>query len=114
MGEVATTDHDTPPRSGGRAAMHAIGFLRNAAKVPPKPVYAVFGDDAYLRKETLGVIARAVFPGEVDDDLATRRFSGDQATLADVLDEVRTLPFFSKRRLAIVEGADPFVTAHRR
>ena len=94
--------------------MHAIEFLRNPAKVANKPVYAVFGDDAYLRKETLETIARAVFPGGEADDLATRRFAGDQASLADVLDEVRTLPFFSKRRLVIVEGADPFVTAHRR
>jgi DNA polymerase-3 subunit delta len=94
--------------------MHAIEFLRNAAKLPSKSVYAVFGDDAFLRKETFEAIARGVFAGEVDDDLATRRFAGDHATLADVLDEVRTLPFFSRRRLAIVEGADPFVTAHRR
>jgi DNA polymerase-3 subunit delta len=31
-----------------------------------------------------------------------------------VLDEVRTLPFLVKRRVVIVEGADPFVTAHRK
>jgi DNA polymerase III subunit delta len=94
--------------------MHAIDFLRNPAQAKVKPVYAVFGDDAFLRKETLDAIARTLFPGEEDDDLATRRFAGEQAKLADVLDEVRTLPFFASRRLAIVEGADPFVTAHRR
>ena len=36
--------------------MHAIDFLRNPAKVPLKPVYAVSGDDAFLRKETLEAI----------------------------------------------------------
>src|SRR4051794_28846253 len=96
--------------------MHALDFVRNSAKVPVKPVYALFGDDAFLRHEALGVIARGVFrgsdPGE--DELATRRFAGDQAGLADILDEVQTLPFFSKRRLVIVEGADAFVTTHRR
>jgi DNA polymerase-3 subunit delta len=94
--------------------MHALEFLRNPAKVPVKPVYAVSGDDAFLRREVLEAIARGVLPGDEDDELATRRFAGEQASLADVLDEVRTLPFLSRRRLAIVEGADPFVTAHRR
>jgi DNA polymerase-3 subunit delta len=31
-----------------------------------------------------------------------------------VLDELRTLPFFSRSRLVIVDEADPFVTAHRK
>ncbi len=94
--------------------MHAIEFLRNPTEVPAWPVYALHGDDAFLRREVLAGIARIVLPGAEDDELATRRFNGDQATLADVLDELRTLPFFTKRRLVIVEGADPFVTAHRR
>ena len=42
------------------------------------------------------------------------RFPGESAGLSDVLDELRTLPFLSKARVAVVEGADPFVTAHRR
>jgi DNA polymerase-3 subunit delta len=94
--------------------MHAIEFLRNPADVPTKPVYAVYGDDAFLRREALTAIMRAVLSGDADDELATRRFAGETATLADVLDEVRTLPFFTRRRLVIVEGADPFVTTHRR
>src|SRR5262245_6360248 len=94
--------------------MHALDFLRNPSRVPVKPVYALHGDDAFLRKESLRTIMRSVFPGAEDDELATRRFAGDRATLADVLDELRTLPFFSKRRLAVVEDADAFVTAHRR
>ena len=93
--------------------MHAIEFLRDPAKVPVKPVYAVFGDDPFLRRESLETIGRVVLQGE-DDALAVARFAGEQASLADVLDEVRTLPFFSSRRVAIVESADPFVTAHRK
>ena len=92
--------------------MHAIEFLKDPGKHAPRPVYAVFGDDSYLRRETLQLIREAVLPGE--DDLSVARFSGDSARLADVLDEVRTLPFFSKRRIVVVEGADPFVTAHRK
>ena len=87
--------------------MHAIEFLKDPAKVALKPVYAVYGDDAFLRRETLQEIGRAALPGGEDDDLSVARFPGDSANLADVLDELRTLPFFSKRRLVIVEGGRP-------
>lgn len=93
--------------------MHAIDYLKDPAKTPLKPVYAVYGDDVFLRRETVQEIRRSALPG-ADDELSVARFSGDSATLADVRDELRTLPFFSKRRLVIVEGADPFVTAHRK
>src|SRR5262245_46582701 len=93
--------------------MHAIDFLREPSKVPVKPVYAVYGDDAFLRGETLTAICREVLRGD-EDELGMVRFAGDDATLADVLDEVRMLPFFSKRKVVFVDTADPFVTAHRK
>ncbi len=93
--------------------MHAIDLLKDPAKLPSSPVYAIYGDDSFLRREVLGEVRRVALPGE-DDELAVARFAGETATLADVLDELRTLPFFSKRRLVVVENADPFVTAHRR
>ncbi len=93
--------------------MHALDFLKEPGKVALKPVYAVFGDDAFLRREVQQEVRRLALPGE-DDDLSVSRFAGEGAPLADVLDELRTLPFFSKRRLVLVENADPFVTAHRK
>ena len=93
--------------------MHAIDFLKNPSKVPVKPVYAVFGDDPFLRRESLATIRRQVLHGD-DEELGLTRFAGDQASLADVIDEVRTLPIFVKRKIVIVDGADPFVTAHRK
>lgn len=93
--------------------MHAIDFLKDPAKTPLKPLYAVFGDDAFLRRETLQQIEHLALPN-ADDDLSVSRFPGDSTPLANVMDELRTLPFFSKRRLVIVEAADPFVTAHRK
>lgn len=93
--------------------MHALELLRNPADAPVKPVYAVYGDEVFLRREVLELIVRTSLKGE-DDELAVSRFMGDHATLADVLDEVRTLPFFAKCRVVIVDDADPFVTAHRK
>ncbi len=93
--------------------MHAFEVLRLPNRAGARPIYAVFGDDTYLRDQSLRAIVRAALGGE-PDELAVTRFSGEQATLADVMDEVRTLPFLVKRRVVIVEGADPFVTAHRK
>ena len=73
----------------------------------------VFGDDAYLVQESITAVGRAVFPDQ-DGDAAISRFPGATTALATVLDEVRTLPFFSRRRLVIVSDADPFVTKHRK
>ncbi len=93
--------------------MHAIDWLRDAGKKPGQPVYVVFGGDSYLVRESIAAVARAVFP-EGDADAGTTRFAGGQATLADVRDELFTLPFFSRRRLVVVEEADAFVTKHRK
>ena len=93
--------------------MLAMEYLQKATTAAPKPVYAVFGEDAYLRRESMTAIARGTL-GEEADELSVSRFPGESASLSDVLDELRTLPFLSKARVAIVEGADTFVTAHRR
>lgn len=92
--------------------MHALELLR-ATNPKAAPLYAVYGDDPYLRRESLGAITRAVL-GAGADDLAVTTFPGDGASLADVMDELHTLPFLSRRRVVVVDPADTFVTAHRR
>jgi DNA polymerase-3 subunit delta len=91
--------------------MHAMEFLRRAAGVA-KPIYAAYGDDPYLRREAIGAIVKAALGPDADEGAVTR-LAGDHAELADVLDELRTLPFLAKRRVVVVENADPFITAHR-
>ncbi len=93
--------------------MNALDWLRETGEQPIRPVYAVFGDDSYLIRESIGAVARAVLPDE-DREAGISRFSGPVTPLATVLDEVCTLPFFSRRRLVIVEDADPFVTKYRK
>lgn len=93
--------------------MNALELLRDPSSLPDRPVYAVFGDDSFLRREALKTIVEKLLHGD-DFELGVARFDGEHATLADVIDEVRTLPFFSKRRVVIVDGADPFVTKHRK
>jgi DNA polymerase-3 subunit delta len=93
--------------------MRAFEWLRDPGAQVLKPLYAVHGEDLYLRRQSLDAI-KALALGDQPDDIAVTRFEGKIATLADVLDELRTLPFFSKRRVVIVEDADPFVTRYRK
>ena len=93
--------------------MRALEWLRDPSSHPQKPVYVVYGDDVYLRREVSAGIAGSVLGAEADE-LAVSRFEGDAASLADVMDELRTLPFFSRRRIVVVTDADPFVTRYRK
>lgn len=94
--------------------MNALDFLRSPATGGIRPIYAVFGDEAYLRRESLHAIARLGLGDEDDAESSVGKFPGASASLAAVFDEVRTLPFLAPRRVVVVEDADPFVTAHRR
>ncbi len=93
--------------------MRALEWLRDPFSHPLKAVYVVYGDDLYLRRESADAIGRAILGNEADE-MAVRRFDGNSASLADVLDELRMLPFFAKRRVVFVEDADPFVTRSRK
>jgi DNA polymerase III subunit delta len=93
--------------------MNALEWLRDDTERPIRPVYTVFGSDAYLIREAIGGVVGAVFPGGATD-AAISRFPGATTQLATVLDEVCTLPFFTRRRLVIVEDADTFITKHRK
>jgi DNA polymerase-3 subunit delta len=93
--------------------MNALDWLRDPSKEPIRPLYAVFGNDTYLIRESIAAVARLVLPDE-EREAGISRFAGATATLATVLDEVSTLPFFSRRRLVVVDEADPFVTKYRK
>jgi DNA polymerase-3 subunit delta len=93
--------------------MNALDWLRAPTRAAIRPICVVYGDDAYLVQESIAAVARAIFPDR-DADQVISRFPGADANLAAVLDEVRTLPFFSRNRLVIVDDADPFVTRYRK
>lgn len=93
-------------------AVPAFQFLREPDG--SRPIYAVFGDDAHLRKTAVDAIAESALSENEEAEYALSRFAGETAEAAQVLDETRTLPFLSKRRIVVVENADPFVSAHRR
>lgn len=77
-----------------------------------KPVYVLCGSDAFLLDAYRRQIIESIV-GDADPQLCVSTFDGD-AELAEVLDELRTIPFLASRRVVIVRDADAFITAHRR
>ncbi len=75
------------------------------------PVYVLLGDDAFLRDAARKEIVASLI-GEADPQVCVASLDAT-AELADVLDELRTLPLLAPHRAVIVRDADAFVAAYR-
>ncbi len=82
-----------------------------SAAVAIKPVYAVVGNDRFLRSEALARLLGTLEPET--DGMGPTTFDGERAELADVLDEARTMSLLGGRRLVVVDEADDFVSKYR-
>ena len=76
-----------------------------------KSVYVLHGADAFLRDAYRKEIVDAAVAG-ADPQTCVTSFDAT-AELADVLDELRTLPFLAPHRVVIVRDADAFISANR-
>lgn len=87
---------------------------RKSASPSKPPICVVCGPEAFLKQEAIEEITREVLGG-ADRSLSLNEYDGTSAglVLADVLDDVRTLPFLAERRLVIVRDADAFITRYR-
>ena len=81
---------------------------------PVFPIYAVCGGEPFLKRQAIDRIVYDVL-GDADRSLALSEYecATSVAELASVLDDLRTLPFLSERRLVMVREADKFITAFR-
>ena len=78
-----------------------------------QPVYAVFGDEPFLRRQAIRRIINLAL-GDDPGSMGPTRIDGETAELADALDELRTLGLLGEQRVVIVEPADPFITRYRK
>jgi len=78
------------------------------------PAHAVCGGEIFLRRRAVADLTHRVL-GNADRSLALNEYDGSDAgtSLAGVLDDLRTLPFLSERRLVVVREADAFITKYR-
>jgi DNA polymerase III subunit delta len=94
-------------------SLHALDYLSQAEKHPPRPVSAVYGDESFLRRQSLLKIREAVL-GRDEGDFSFSAFDGDVIDLRDILDELATVAMFGGvKRLVVVEDADRFVSRYR-
>ena len=89
--------------------MHAVEFQKQPLDVCP-PVIVVWGEQRHLKQEAVQRLRKVVID---DDDNSCTRFTGNDATLQAVSDELHTVSMWGDRRLVIVENADDFVTKFR-
>lgn len=78
------------------------------------PIYIVFGPETFLRGEAVRAVCDRVL-GDADRVLALSEYDGSSTgtELAQVLDDLRTLPFLTERRLVAVRDADSFISRYR-
>jgi len=85
--------------------LHAIDYLAQPDKYPPKAVCVAYGDDLFLRRQVLRRVRDAVLKGD-EGDLSLSTFEGRAAVFRDVVEELTTIAMFGGQRLVVVENAD--------
>ncbi len=74
----------------------------------PLPVCVIFGEDAFLvARESEKRLDTLLEPDQ--RAMALYEPKADEAKIADVLDELRTVPFLAPRRVVLIKDAEPFV-----
>ena len=76
------------------------------------PVYVLNGQDAFLRETFREEIVRMAV-GDAETQTCVTSFDAD-AELAEVLDELRTLPFLAPRRVVVLRDADGFLKGNKK
>lgn len=84
---------------------------RKSQSAPP-PCIVIFGTESFLVRKATAEAIDQVFPQGVPD-MGISEFDVSQVVLADVLDELRTLPFLSERRLVMIRDAEAFISKNR-
>jgi DNA polymerase III delta subunit len=82
----------------------ALQLRERLAKDDPAPCYLLKGEEDFLRSEGIAAIAERILGPEPGPSLG--EFDGAKAQLHEILDELRTLPFFGAgKRVVVVRRA---------
>ncbi len=92
--------------------MDAVDFLNKSRRGEPQPVYVLFGDEEFLKREARAALTRWLLD-DADPAFAVSSYPGDRADWSTVRGELQTLPFLSPRRVVVIDQADEFVSNNR-
>lgn len=85
--------------------------------MPPKKkqdtlgFYVIYGEDPFLISNECEKLLDSILGAE-DRSMAIYEPKAQDARISDVLDELRTLPFLTSKRVVLIKDAEPFVAAH--
>ena len=77
-----------------------------------RPVYLFYGSERFLLQAALQELIAAVAPG--DNPFNLTRLNGESASMAEILTHANTLPFFTERKLVIVDNCPQGWFANRK
>ncbi len=83
------------------------------------PLVVIFGEDEHRKAQRRREVLDELLPPGVDRGMALAEYDGQRSdeqggpTLANVMDDLATLPFLADRRVVVVVDADRFITQHR-
>ncbi len=92
--------------------MDALHLLDPNTKLTRQPVYALFGDEDFLKRHARERLLKVIL-GDADPEFAVSIYAGDKLDFPPVRNDLETLPFLAPCRVVVVENADNFVTNHR-
>jgi len=92
--------------------MEFAKFVSQLKKANPLPAYGVYGNEDFLVDQAVGLIKEKVLEGEEPGACCVDYDAAEGLSPATVFDELRTLPFFSKKRVALVRNAQAFIKEH--
>lgn len=88
--------------------MYPEPALKQIEKGKIAPVYLLFGGEYYYVQALVSALRTHVLK-EGDASMCLSEFDGAAASVAAVLDDLRTMTFFGGMRLVVVENADRFI-----
>ena len=74
-----------------------------------KNVYLLYGEEAYLKKQYKDRLTKAMLPD--GDTMNYAYYEGKGTNPAEIIDLAETMPFFTERRLIVVENSNFFKNA---
>lgn len=76
-----------------------------------KPLYLLYGSERFLLQKTLNLLIQTVAPG--DNPFNLQRLDAESLSVAELLNNANTLPFFAAQKLIIVDNCPWFANKKR-